>query len=52
MGEERYMGIQGSLLAREADTASRPNDVSETDKSEVPSVEYMYATFCGASSGL
>ena len=39
------MGIQGNLLAREADTTLRPSDVSETHKVETPSVVHVYARF-------
>jgi hypothetical protein len=39
------MGIQGNLLAREADTTLRPSDVSETHKVETPSVVQIDARF-------
>jgi hypothetical protein len=42
--EEREMVIQGDLLAREADTTLRPNDVNETHE-ETPSVVYIDARF-------
>ena len=44
-GEEREMGIQSNLLAREADTTLRPSDVSETHKVETPSVVHIDARF-------
>ena len=44
-GEERDMGIQGNLLAREADTIMRPSDVSETHNVETPSVVHIDARF-------
>ena len=43
--EEREMGIQGNLLAREADTTLRPSDVSETHEVETPSVVDMDESF-------
>ena len=44
-GDERDMGIQGNLPAREADTTLRPSDVSETHKVETPSVVHIDARF-------
>ena len=42
--EERAMGIQGNLLAREADTTFRPSDVSKTEV-ETSSRRYNDAKF-------
>ena len=44
-GEEREIGIQSNLLAREADTTLRPSDVSETHKVVTPSVVHIDAKF-------
>jgi hypothetical protein len=48
--EEKDTGIEGNLPAREADTTTRPSDISKTDKVETPSTVYVDVRFLGVSS--